>query len=97
MDHLARLQFIGRGTYYLGWIAAVCGGGGALYPRHQNVYFDQPHAAEFVRSQCAVFSDLYGFRATCACPLSRPGGAHGFEDACGTSGIGIPEACSQAR
>ena len=26
MDHLARLQFIGRVTYYLGWIAAVCGG-----------------------------------------------------------------------
>lgn len=26
MDHLARLQFIGRVTYYLGWIGAVCGG-----------------------------------------------------------------------
>jgi len=25
MDHLARLQFVGRVTYYLGWIAAVCG------------------------------------------------------------------------
>ncbi len=26
MEHFARLQFIGRVTYYLGWIAAVCGG-----------------------------------------------------------------------
>jgi len=26
MDHFARLQVIGRVTYYLGWITAVCGG-----------------------------------------------------------------------
>jgi hypothetical protein len=25
MDHLARLQLVGRITYYLGWIAALCG------------------------------------------------------------------------
>ena len=25
MDHLARLQLIGRVTYYLGWIMALCG------------------------------------------------------------------------
>ena len=24
MDHLARLQLVGRVTYYLGWIAALC-------------------------------------------------------------------------
>jgi len=26
MDHVARLQLVGRVTYYLGWIALVCGG-----------------------------------------------------------------------
>jgi hypothetical protein len=26
MDHFARLQLVGRVTYYLGWFAAVCGG-----------------------------------------------------------------------
>jgi hypothetical protein len=26
MDHIARLQLAGRITYYLGWIALVCGG-----------------------------------------------------------------------
>lgn len=26
MGHVARLQLIGRITYYLGWIALVCGG-----------------------------------------------------------------------
>jgi hypothetical protein len=26
MDHMGRLQLIGRVTYYLGWIALVCGG-----------------------------------------------------------------------
>lgn len=25
MDHLARLQLVGRVTYYLGWITALCG------------------------------------------------------------------------
>jgi Na+/proline symporter len=25
MDYLARLQLVGRVTYYLGWIAALCG------------------------------------------------------------------------
>jgi len=25
MDHSARLQLVGRVTYYLGWIAALCG------------------------------------------------------------------------
>ena len=25
MDHLARLQLLGRVTYYLGWIGALCG------------------------------------------------------------------------
>lgn len=26
MGHLARLQLVGRVTYYLGWISLVCGG-----------------------------------------------------------------------
>ena len=26
MDHFARLQLVGRISYYLGWIALVCGG-----------------------------------------------------------------------
>jgi len=26
VDHFARLQLIGRITYYLGWIALLCGG-----------------------------------------------------------------------
>jgi len=26
MDHVARLQLVGRVTYYLGWIALACGG-----------------------------------------------------------------------
>jgi hypothetical protein len=26
MDHFARLQLVGRVTYYLGWIALLCGG-----------------------------------------------------------------------
>lgn len=26
MGHFARLQLVGRVTYYLGWIALVCGG-----------------------------------------------------------------------
>jgi hypothetical protein len=26
MDHLARLQLVGRVTYYLGWVALMCGG-----------------------------------------------------------------------
>jgi hypothetical protein len=26
MDHFARLQLVGRITYYLGWIALACGG-----------------------------------------------------------------------
>jgi hypothetical protein len=26
MGHVARLQLVGRVTYYLGWIALVCGG-----------------------------------------------------------------------
>jgi len=26
MGHLARLQLIGRITYYIGWIALICGG-----------------------------------------------------------------------
>ena len=26
MDHIARLQLVGRVTYYLGWLALVCGG-----------------------------------------------------------------------
>jgi hypothetical protein len=26
MDHASRLQLIGKLTYYLGWIALVCGG-----------------------------------------------------------------------
>lgn len=26
MDHAARLQLVGRVTYYVGWIALVCGG-----------------------------------------------------------------------
>jgi hypothetical protein len=26
MSHFARLQLVGRVTYYLGWIALVCGG-----------------------------------------------------------------------
>lgn len=26
MDHTGRLQLIGRVTYYLGWVALVCGG-----------------------------------------------------------------------
>ena len=26
MNHLARLQLVGRVTYYLGWIAMICGG-----------------------------------------------------------------------
>ena len=26
MDHISRLQLVGRVTYYLGWIALVCGG-----------------------------------------------------------------------
>lgn len=25
MDHVARLQLVGRITYYLGWIALICG------------------------------------------------------------------------
>ena len=25
MDHVARLQLVGRLTYYLGWIALLCG------------------------------------------------------------------------
>jgi hypothetical protein len=25
MNHLARLQLVGRVTYYLGWIAMICG------------------------------------------------------------------------
>jgi len=37
MDHFARLQLVGKVTYYLGWIALVCGGlvhlnlGGSLF------------------------------------------------------------------
>lgn len=26
MDHNARLQLVGRVTYYLGWISLICGG-----------------------------------------------------------------------
>jgi hypothetical protein len=26
MGHVARLQLVGRATYYLGWISLVCGG-----------------------------------------------------------------------
>ena len=26
MNHLARLQLVGRVTYYLGWLALICGG-----------------------------------------------------------------------
>jgi len=26
MDHVVRLQLVGRITYYLGWIALLCGG-----------------------------------------------------------------------
>jgi hypothetical protein len=26
MDHVARLQLIGRVTYYIGWITLLCGG-----------------------------------------------------------------------
>ena len=26
MDHVARLQLIGRVTYYVGWISLLCGG-----------------------------------------------------------------------
>jgi len=26
MDHAARLQLVGRITYYVGWIALLCGG-----------------------------------------------------------------------
>jgi hypothetical protein len=26
MDHVTRLQFIGRVTYYVGWITLLCGG-----------------------------------------------------------------------
>jgi hypothetical protein len=26
MDHVTRLQLIGRVTYYIGWIALLCGG-----------------------------------------------------------------------
>jgi hypothetical protein len=26
MDHFVRLQLVGRVTYYIGWIALVCGG-----------------------------------------------------------------------
>ena len=26
MDHAARLQLVGRVTYYVGWISLVCGG-----------------------------------------------------------------------
>ena len=26
MDHLARLQLVGRVTYYVGWIGLICGG-----------------------------------------------------------------------
>lgn len=26
MDHVARLQLVGRVTYYLGWISLICGG-----------------------------------------------------------------------
>lgn len=26
MNHVARLQLVGRVTYYLGWIALLCGG-----------------------------------------------------------------------
>jgi hypothetical protein len=26
MGHLARLQLVGRVTYYLGWISLICGG-----------------------------------------------------------------------
>ena len=26
MSHIARLQLVGRVTYYLGWIALLCGG-----------------------------------------------------------------------
>jgi len=26
MDHLSRLQLVGRITYYVGWIGLVCGG-----------------------------------------------------------------------
>jgi hypothetical protein len=26
MGHLARLQLVGRATYYLGWISLICGG-----------------------------------------------------------------------
>jgi hypothetical protein len=26
MSHFARLQLVGRATYYIGWIALVCGG-----------------------------------------------------------------------
>jgi hypothetical protein len=26
VDHFARLQLVGRVTYYLGWIALLCGG-----------------------------------------------------------------------
>jgi hypothetical protein len=26
MDHVARLQLVGRVTYYMGWLALVCGG-----------------------------------------------------------------------
>jgi hypothetical protein len=32
MDHVARLQLVGRVTYYLGWIAAICG-----VPAHFNI------------------------------------------------------------
>jgi hypothetical protein len=26
MNHISRLQLIGRATYYIGWIALICGG-----------------------------------------------------------------------
>lgn len=31
MGHFARLQLVGRITYYLGWIALLCGGLAHLY------------------------------------------------------------------
>jgi len=74
MGHFARLQLVGRVTYYVGWIALLWGGGA---PQHCNeaVPCAEPLEAESVRDRCRVLSDLHSLGT----PGSRLGWSPGVQ------------------
>jgi hypothetical protein len=65
MGHFARLQLVGRITYYVGWIALVLVRISTFQHCEDATFESRPVATESVRTQCGVFLNLRGLGTAC--------------------------------